>query len=115
GPFGVGTPASNRFPNKILNRYLTQTLKIMPEVNGSYVFGQGLMELRAELARYVRQGVGLINANQIIVTNGCLEAINIALGAECEAGDLVAIESPCYFGLLHAIHHHGLRAIEVFT
>lgn len=114
-PFGVGTPASVKFPNKLINRYIVQTIKSKPELNGSYVFGNGLAELRTELSRHFRPSVGVVSPDDIIVTNGCLEAINIALGAECEPGDLVAIESPCYFGLLHAIHHHGLKAIEVKT
>lgn len=114
-PFGVGTPSINKFPNKMINRYLIQTIKHVPESNASYIFGQGLEVLRRELCRYIRPVIGYTSPDNLIVTNGCLEAINIALSAECASGDLVAIESPCYFGLLHAIHHHGLKAIEVKT
>jgi DNA-binding transcriptional MocR family regulator len=114
-PFGVGTPALERYPNKMLNRYTIQTIKHNPESSGAYIFGMGLEELRSELGRWIRPWVGVTPSNNIMITNGCLEAINIALGAECDSGDLVAIESPCYFGLLHAIHHHGLKAIEVKT
>lgn len=114
-PFGIGVPEATKFPNKMINRYFVQTIKHVPDANSSYVFGGGLEELRVELARYMRPVTGVLAADDIIITNGCLEAINISLGAECEPGDLVAIESPCYFGLLHAIHHHGLKAIEVKT
>jgi DNA-binding transcriptional MocR family regulator len=114
-PFGIGTPALGKFPNKMLNRYLLQTIKHHPEASASYIFGLGLEELRSELTRWFRPWVGVTSAQNVLITNGCLEAINIALGAECEAGDVVAIESPCYFGLLHAIHHHGLKALEVKT
>jgi DNA-binding transcriptional MocR family regulator len=63
----------------------------------------------------MRPWTGVVSREKIIITNGCLEAINISLSAECEPGDIIAIESPCYFGLLHAIHHHGLKALEVKT
>jgi DNA-binding transcriptional MocR family regulator len=114
-PFGVGLPSNSRFPNKMLNRYLIRTIKQYPESNASYIFGQGLLQLRTELCKYTKSYIGYTSPDNLIITNGCLEAINISLGAECETGDLVAIESPCYFGLLHAIHYHGLKAIEVKT
>lgn len=114
-PFGVGTPSALKFPNRMINKYLVQTIKDKPESSGSYIFGMGLPELRKEISRCFRPNIGVVSMDNMIITNGCLEAINIALRAECEAGDLVAIESPCYFGLLHAIHHHGLKAIEVKT
>lgn len=114
-PFGVGTPAMERFPHKMLNRYLIQTIKHYPEASGGYLFGLGLEDLRSELSRWMRPWTGVTSKENILITNGCLEAINIALASECEAGDIVAIESPCYFGILHAIHHHGLKALEVKT
>ena len=114
-PFGVGTPALDKFPHKMLNRYLIQTIKHNPSASGGYLFGLGLEDLRIELARWMRPWVGVTSKENILITNGCLEAINIALASECEAGDIVAIESPCYFGILHAIHHHGLKALEVKT
>lgn len=114
-PFGVGVPAIDLFPAKMLNRYITQTIKHQPLSTSQYVFGLGLEELRTELARWMRPWTGVVAKERILITNGCLEAINISLAAECVPGDIVAIESPCYFGLLHAIHHHGLKALEVKT
>lgn len=114
-PFGVGTPALEKFPFKLLNRYMAQTLKHQPLSAVGYIFGNGLEELRATLSKWIRPWVGVCGADSILITNGCLEAVNLSLAAECEAGDIVAIESPCYFGLLHAIHHHQLKAIEVKT
>lgn len=114
-PFGIGTPAVEKFPSRMLNRYIAQTIKYQPLATSSYLFGLGLEELRSELARWTRPWAGVISKDRILITNGCLEAINISLAAECVPGDIVAIESPCYFGLLHAIHHHGLKALEVKT
>jgi DNA-binding transcriptional MocR family regulator len=114
-PFGIGSPDSSQTPYRMLNRNLKMALKHEPEAQGLYLFGQGLLELRQELSRWIRPWVGMNSPNQILITNGCLEAINIALSAECEPQDLVAIESPCYFGLLQAIQNHKLRALEIKT
>lgn len=114
-PFGVGVPAIERFPNRMINKYLAQTIKHHPESSSAYLFGLGFEELRRELASWIRPWCGVASHENIMITNGCLEALNIALSAECESGDLVAIESPCYFGILHMIHHHGLKALELKT
>lgn len=114
-PFGVGTPAVERYPARMINRYMAQTIKHRPAAACTYIFGLGLEELRSELSRWMRPWLGVTSKEKIIITNGCLEAINISLAAECAPGDIVAIESPCYFGLLHAIHHHGLKSLEVKT
>ena len=114
-PFGVGTPALEKFPTRMVNKYMVQTIKHQPHSTGAYIFGMGLEDLRQELSRWMRPWTGVTSYKDILITNGCLEAINIALASECESGDIVAIESPCYFGLLHAIHHHDLKAIEVKT
>lgn len=114
-PFGIGVPEHGKLPLKLLNRNTIRALRLNPECNGIYIFNQGLKELRQELSRWIRPWAGITSFENIHITNGCLEAINIALSAECEPGDIVAIESPCYFGLLHAIHHHKLKALEVRT
>ncbi len=114
-PFGIGVPAIDRFPNKMINKYLSQTIKHHPESSSAYLFGLGYELLRKELVSWIKPWCGVNSFENVMITNGCLEALNIALSAECEAGDLVAIESPCYFGILHAIHHHGLKALELKT
>ena len=114
-PLGFGTPALDKLPSKMLNRYMLQTIKHAPESSGAYIFGLGHDKLRSELARWMRPWVGVTSTQNILITNGCLEAMNIALSSECKSGDIVAIESPCYFGILHAINYHGLKALEVKT
>jgi DNA-binding transcriptional MocR family regulator len=51
----------------------------------------------------------------IIVTNGCREAIVLCLRAVTQPGDVVALESPTYFGLLEILRLLGLRALEIPT
>ena len=114
-PFGLGTPAPEKFPHQMLNRAFQHVLKQQKQMGGEYLFGMGLEDLRVRLARWMRPWIGVTSKDNILITNGCLEALNLALSAECEVGDLIAIESPCYFGILHAIHHHGLKALEVST
>ena len=50
-----------------------------------------------------------------MTTCGAQEAIYLALRATCQPGDVVAIESPSFFGTLQTIESLGLRAIEIPT
>jgi len=44
-----------------------------------------------------------------------MDALNLALRAVAQPGDVVAVESPTYFGVLQALESVHLRAIEVPT
>lgn len=49
------------------------------------------------------------------MTIGATEAINLCLQAVARPGDTVAVESPTFYAMLHAIERMGMRAIEVAT
>ncbi len=56
-----------------------------------------------------------LSPEDILVTHGCIEALNIALRAVAQPGDTVAVESPTYHGLLQILESLGLRALEIPT
>jgi DNA-binding transcriptional MocR family regulator len=56
-----------------------------------------------------------LEPDDFVITSGCAEAIHLALQAVCRPGDLVAVESPTYFGILQALEAQGLRALEIPT
>ncbi len=114
-PFGIATPDPSKLPNKMITRSMTWAIKSMPDIHGRYLFGKGLLELRQELSKWMRPWIGITSPENILITSGCIEALNIALATHCKLGDIVAVESPCYFGILQAIHNHGLQTLEVKT
>jgi len=74
---------------------------------------QGHAELRRQIAlRYMISGLH-IAADDIIITNGALEALNLCLASLVRPGDTVLIESPTFYGALQSIERMGLRAVEV--
>ena len=54
-----------------------------------------------------------VTADDVIVTNGTMEAITLSLGVLCRPGDTVLVESPTYFGVLQVLEHLGLNIVEV--
>jgi DNA-binding transcriptional MocR family regulator len=78
----------------------------MPPGNGA---------LRLQIARRgVDAGVAA-GPDDVVVTNGCQEALVLCLRAVAEAGDTIAIESPAFFGMLQAVESLGLKALEIPT
>ncbi|WP_116138591.1 PLP-dependent aminotransferase family protein [Trinickia diaoshuihuensis] len=75
---------------------------------GSHVRGTGYPALRAQIARQAMQYACELDPDELVVTNGCVEALNLALRAVARPGDLIAVESPTYFVLLQM-----LRALEM--
>lgn len=75
---------------------------------GSHVRGTGYPALRAQIARQAMRYACELDPDEIVVTNGCVEALNLALRAVARPGDVVAVESPTYFVLLQM-----LRALEM--
>jgi len=44
---------------------------------------------------------------------GAMEGLNLAIRAVTKPGDIVAVESPCYFGILEILESLGLKALPV--
>src|SRR6185437_15155394 len=71
--------------------------------------------LRRQIARrYLRSGVR-ISPEEIVITSGALEALNLSLQILTRPGDAVAIESPAFYACLQAIEALGLKAVEIPT
>lgn len=78
-------------------------------------FARGNLELRQQIAKRMAQLGCQLNVDDIVITNGCQEALLLTLKALTVPGDFIAIESPSYYGLMQIIEHMGLQAIEIPT
>ena len=78
-----------------------------------YSFPPGHYELRRQVARHSMDWGGNLRPEEIVVTCGATEALHLCLRAVTQPGDLVAIESPMYFGTLLLLEHLKLRALEI--
>jgi DNA-binding transcriptional MocR family regulator len=73
----------------------------------------GNPELIRQIARRYLENGASVDPNEIVVIVGATEAINLCLQAVAKPGDIVAVESPTFYAMLHAIERMGMRAIEV--
>ena len=114
-PLGTACPEPSLFPHQKLNQILRSITRRMPLHSGGYEFSPGVEPLRRQIARRALECGCNFSPSEIVVTCGAMEAVNLALRAVAAAGDVVAVESPTYFGLLEAIQSLGMRAIEIPT
>lgn len=104
---------SSLYPVKKIGLLMRQMGYSKPALLGNTVKGTGYVPLKAEIARRAVDYGCTINVDDILITNGCIEAISLSLRATLNAGDIVAVESPCYFVLLQMLRNLNLRVIEV--
>jgi DNA-binding transcriptional MocR family regulator len=103
------------YPLKRLGRALAASATHLDPWSTVETLTPGSLELRRQIAlRYLLDGAS-VSADELIVTNGALEALNLSLAAVCKPGDAVAVESPCFYACLQALERLGLRAVEVAT
>ncbi|WP_206483249.1 PLP-dependent aminotransferase family protein [Thalassotalea sp. G2M2-11] len=112
---GISNPVNAHPPDKALARLMRSVLTKVSEKAVSYGPVNGDAKLRLTLAlRYQEQGVA-VDHQDMVITNGAQEAIAIALQCVAKPGDIIAVESPCYFGLIELIESQGMKALEVYT
>jgi len=82
-----------------------------------YTSNLGLIELRRAIAEYVAKhfGVSYRPEDQILVTVGVSEALDLACRAFCNAGDKVMFHQPCYVSYHPSIRLVHAEAIAVPT
>lgn len=112
---GAAVPDSTFLPVRAINLRLARAMRFHAGLMHRYGPVTGLPRLRQRLAHFMAQSGCAIGAENLIVTNGCTEAFNLCLRAVTQPGDVVAIESPAYYGLLIALTNLGLKALPIRT
>ncbi|MCC2615291.1 PLP-dependent aminotransferase family protein [Aestuariibacter halophilus] len=110
---GVANPVAAKPPTKALNRTVRRVLTMAGDKALNYGPMSGYEPLKRLLAwRYMEQGIN-VAPDDVVITNGAQEAISIALQSVAKPGDVIAVESPCYFGVLELIERLGMLALEI--
>ncbi|EFD0486744.1 PLP-dependent aminotransferase family protein [Escherichia coli] len=111
-PFASAFPDPRLFPLQQLNRSLAQVSKTATAMSVIENLPPGNAELRQAIARrYALQGI-TISPDEIVITAGALEALNLSLQAVTEPGDWVIVENPCFYG---ALQEYPVKACWLMT
>lgn len=112
-PFGSAFPHPDLYPLARLARSLAQSAKDMPGHAIITDMTAGNPALRRQIAlRYMVSGV-MLPVEELVITNGAMEALNLCLQTVTQPGDLVAIESPAFYATLQVLERLQLKAVEI--
>jgi DNA-binding transcriptional MocR family regulator len=114
-PLGTATASHEILPTDRLNKILASIARNSGTTNNKYESPRGNPDLRRQIARRSIDWGTSLGSDDIITTFGCTEALNLCLRAVTRPGDLVAVESPTYFGFLQILESLRLKAVEIPT
>lgn len=112
---GAAVPHGDFLAVKGVNNALKSVCKQEQHHSDHYNFAPGYEPLRHQIALRMQRLQCDVRGADVVITNGCQNALVLALKAVTNPGDVVAIESPTFYGLLHVIESLGLRALEIPT
>jgi DNA-binding transcriptional MocR family regulator len=112
---GAAMPNLDLLPTKRLNRITARLARESGQEAHQYDIPPGLKKLRLQIAKRSLNYGCQFSPDDIVITSGGVEAIDLCLNAVCDPGDIVAIETPTYFGTLQTLEVHNLRALEIPT
>lgn len=112
-PFGSAFPSPDLYPLARLGRSMSQVIRKLSPTEIIADMTAGNPDLRRQIAlRYMLSGV-MLPVDDLVITNGAMEALNLCLQAVTEPGDLIAIEAPAFHASLQILERLKLKAVEI--
>ncbi|MEH6624943.1 MAG: PLP-dependent aminotransferase family protein [Motiliproteus sp.] len=110
---GTAYPSAAYLPVRPLQRIASGLIKHNMEALVEAHFSPGTDSLRHVLSQRLAEIGCSVPADQLVITNGCQEALAICLRVVAQPGDTIAIESPGFVGLLQLIEFMGYKTLEI--
>ncbi|PID44870.1 MAG: GntR family transcriptional regulator [Proteobacteria bacterium] len=111
--FGAAVPSPDLPVIRQLKKIFAQKVRSEPFLGIGYDSPKGNNPLRRQLARRAVDAGVHVSPEEIVITPGCQGGIGLCLRILTKPGDIIAVESPCYYGLLQLIEALGLKAVEI--
>lgn len=114
-PLGGAVIHWSLFPADALQKSLMKVAREKWPECMKYERGVGYWLLRQMLAQRGHEMGCQVAPESVLITNGCMEALHLALRAVTQPGDTVAVESPTYYAIIRAIEGLNLKILELPT
>ncbi|MEJ0105540.1 MAG: GntR family transcriptional regulator [Bacteroidota bacterium] len=111
----LGVPSNELLPIAKLNKGLVHAIRELKGSGIAYEQVQGNKQLRRQIARWSLAMDAGLSEGDIIITDGCINAISYCMMTLTQRGDAIAVESPISFGILQLAQNLGLKVIELPT
>jgi len=112
--FAELAPDAERFPVDAWRGAMDAVLQQRgAELLGYGYAHNGLPELRAMLAERSREIDPTLTGDDVLVTAGAQQALDLVLRTFCAGGDTVVVAAPCYHQMHGLLRAHGLNVVPV--
>ena len=113
-PFQNGLPAIDEFPFAIWSKIALQVHRDPPRSVLAYGDPQGYGPLREAIAAHLRSSRGVVcDADQVVITSGAQQALDLASRIFLSENDTAVIEDPCYLEARSSFSAAGARIVPV--
>src|SRR3954453_8975499 len=109
----TGFPSPRLYPTEDLARVSAEAWREEGGAAIDYLVAEGLFALREQIAARGREQGFASDPEEIIVTSGARQALDLVARALLEPGDVAVGESPTYAGVLSSLRSTGARVIGV--
>lgn len=108
-----GMPYTAALDSDVVAAVTTAVLRDEGATALQYGGGQGLLELREQLVEVMAAEHVTVTADDLVVTNGGQQALDLLSRLFCNPGDIVLAEGPAYVGALGAFSSYQGHVIHI--
>jgi DNA-binding transcriptional MocR family regulator len=112
-PLASGFPDPGLCPSRELAEIAAEIARDDPRAVTSYLEVEGLPDLRERLAQLGRDAGYAAGPDEILVTSGARQAIDLVARALLGPGDVAVVESPTFAGMLASMQGSGARVLPM--
>lgn len=113
-PFAAGNPAVEAFPVELITKITADLLQETPINALQYSISEGYIPLRENIHKVLLSNEDIVKENdQIQVTSGAQQAIELATKVFCNHGDTIICENPSFVGSLNTFRSYGVNLVGV--
>ncbi|WP_051271172.1 PLP-dependent aminotransferase family protein [Shimazuella kribbensis] len=110
--FTAGFPANDMLPVEEIRKCYEKALKDHQILQYS-TDSKGNRSLREEISKRLKHKHIIITSDNILVTTGSSQAIDLITRITAAKGDVVLVERPTYQEVLKSLHQQGIQAVGV--
>ncbi len=109
-PFAPGEDDFSAFPSQLWRRLLNRQWRTPQPEHLDYGHAGGYLPLRSAIANYLRMSRAVnLTVEQILITSGTQQSIDLCARLLTDHGDLAWVENPCYWGARRVLEVNGLQ------
>jgi 2-aminoadipate transaminase len=113
--FSQGTPADAFLPVDLIRQAIEHVLERDGAEAVAYESPEGYPPLREAIARSVARLGIRTHADEVLITGGCQQALDLAVQSLLNSGDVLLTSNPTYLGMLDIARARGVTPVGVPT